>query len=164
MHATHARTHTHTRARAHTHTHTHTQVLSHQYKIASKLELFVGTCSDGDKMTYQKCKWKRLGYLSLDNNERSSWQVRARALSLSLALFLSFSFSLSLFLSLSLSLCSGTRAQVSAPGMACFTALLFTGLLVYWFAQARELKSVHLDAFGRFLKVAYIYPPHTLVA
>ena len=102
-------------------------------------------------MTYQKCKWKRLGYLSLDNNERSSWQVRARALSLSFSLFLS------------LSLCSSTRAQVSAPGMACFTALLFTGLLVYWFAQARELKSVHLDAFGRFLKVAYIYPPHTLV-
>ena len=36
------------------------QVLSHQYKIASKLELFVGTCADGDKMSYQKCKWKRL--------------------------------------------------------------------------------------------------------
>ena len=30
----------------------------------------------GDKMSYQKCKWKRLGYLSLDNNERSSWQAR----------------------------------------------------------------------------------------
>ena len=52
------------------------QVLSHQYKIASKLELFVGTCPDGDKISYQKCKWKRLGYLSLDNNERSSWQAR----------------------------------------------------------------------------------------
>ena len=68
------------------------QVLSHQYKIASKLELFVGTCPDGDKISYQKCKWKRLGYLSLDNNERSSW-------------------------------------------------------------QARELKSVQLDAYGRFLKI-----------
>jgi hypothetical protein len=30
----------------------------------------------GDKLSYQKCKWKRLGYLSLDNNERSSWQAR----------------------------------------------------------------------------------------
>jgi centrosomal protein CEP104 len=68
------------------------QVLSHQYKIASKLELFVGTCPDGDKVSYQNCKWKRLGYLSLDSNERSSW-------------------------------------------------------------QARELKSVQLDAYGRFLKV-----------
>jgi hypothetical protein len=55
------------------HTHTHAagrtdwigQVLSHQYKIASKLELFVGTCPDADKLSYQKCKWKRLGYLSL---------------------------------------------------------------------------------------------------
>mmetsp|Transcript_12935 Transcript_12935/g.45468 ORF Transcript_12935/g.45468 Transcript_12935/m.45468 type:complete len:345 (+) Transcript_12935:48-1082(+) len=51
------------------------QVLSHQFKIASKLELFVGM-PEGDKTTYHKCKFKRLGYLSLDANERSSWQAR----------------------------------------------------------------------------------------
>jgi hypothetical protein len=159
-HARHARTH----ARVRAHTHTHTQVLSHQYKIASKLELFVGTCSDGDKMTYQKCKWKRLGYLSLDNNERSSWQVRSLSL-LSLSLSVSLAHSLSLFLSLSLSLFAQARELESVHLDAlfyCFTGYCFTGLLVC--SQARELKSVHLDAFGRFLKVAYIYPPHTLVA
>jgi centrosomal protein CEP104 len=52
------------------------QVLSHQFKIAAKLELFVGSCPDGEKQVYQKCRFKRLGYLSLDNNERSNWQAR----------------------------------------------------------------------------------------
>jgi hypothetical protein len=57
--------HTHARTRAAGPTDWIGQVLSHQYKIASKLELFVGTCPDADKLSYQKCKWKRLGYLSL---------------------------------------------------------------------------------------------------
>lgn len=52
------------------------QVLSHQFKIASKLELFVGASPDGERPSYQKCRFKRLGYLSLDNNERSSYQAR----------------------------------------------------------------------------------------
>lgn len=47
------------------------QVLSHQSKIATKVELFVGQGSD-----YHSAKWKRLGYLSLDSNERSSFQAR----------------------------------------------------------------------------------------
>ena len=55
----------HMHARAAGRTDWNGQVLSHQYKIASKLELFVGTCPDADKLSYQKCKWKRLGYLSL---------------------------------------------------------------------------------------------------
>ena len=42
------------------------QFLSHQSKIATKLEIFVGK---GE--TLNDCTFKRLGYMSLDNNERS---------------------------------------------------------------------------------------------
>eukprot|EP00281_Chroomonas_sp_CCMP1168_P000292 CAMPEP_0206257140 /NCGR_PEP_ID=MMETSP0047_2-20121206/25170_1 /ASSEMBLY_ACC=CAM_ASM_000192 /TAXON_ID=195065 /ORGANISM="Chroomonas mesostigmatica_cf, Strain CCMP1168" /LENGTH=129 /DNA_ID=CAMNT_0053683683 /DNA_START=28 /DNA_END=413 /DNA_ORIENTATION=+ len=55
---------------------TQLQILSHQFKIATKLELFVGSTPEGEKPTYQRCRFKRLGYLSLDSNERSSWQAR----------------------------------------------------------------------------------------
>lgn len=55
---------------------TATQILSHQFKIATKLELFIGSTAEGDKPSYHKSKFKRLGYLSLDSNERSSWQAR----------------------------------------------------------------------------------------
>ena len=45
------------------------QILSHQSKIATKIELFVG---EGE--TYDSSAFRRLGYLSLDSNERSSYQ------------------------------------------------------------------------------------------
>jgi centrosomal protein CEP104 len=47
------------------------QLLSHQSKIASKVEIFIGTGSD-----YLTASFKRLGYMSLDSNERSSFQAR----------------------------------------------------------------------------------------
>lgn len=47
------------------------QVLSHQSKISSKIEIYVGTGS-----SYHTATFKRLGYLSLDSNERSSFQAR----------------------------------------------------------------------------------------
>jgi centrosomal protein CEP104 len=47
------------------------QLLSHQAKISSKIEIFVG---DGDD--YEDAVFKRLGYLSLDPNERSAYQAR----------------------------------------------------------------------------------------
>ncbi len=47
------------------------QILSHQSKISAKLEIFVGM---GD--SYETAEFKRLGYLSLDNNERSSFKAR----------------------------------------------------------------------------------------
>jgi len=47
------------------------QVLSHQSKIATKIELWIGQGN-----SYHSAKWKRLGYLSLDSNERSSYQAR----------------------------------------------------------------------------------------
>jgi centrosomal protein CEP104 len=47
------------------------QILSHQCKIASKVEIYVGKGS-----SYQSAEFKRLGYLSLDSNERSQYQAR----------------------------------------------------------------------------------------
>lgn len=47
------------------------QILSHQSKIATKIEVFIGHGDD-----YHTASFKRLGYLSLDSNERSSFQAR----------------------------------------------------------------------------------------
>jgi centrosomal protein CEP104 len=47
------------------------QILSHQSKIATKIEIFLGQGHD-----YHSANFKRLGYLSLDSNERSSFQAR----------------------------------------------------------------------------------------
>ena len=48
------------------------QFLSHQSKIASKIELYCGV----DGSTLETIRFKRLGYLSLDNNERSNFMAR----------------------------------------------------------------------------------------
>lgn len=48
------------------------QVLSHQSKISSKVELYIGHGGS----SYRSATFTRLGYLSLDNNERSSYQAR----------------------------------------------------------------------------------------
>ena len=50
---------------------TQVQLLSHQCKIATKIELFVG-----DGQSYAEATWRRLGYLSLDDNSRSDYQAR----------------------------------------------------------------------------------------
>ena len=44
------------------------QFLSHQYSIATKIEIFI--------LPPQSEKFKKIGYLSLDNNERSNFQAR----------------------------------------------------------------------------------------
>ena len=44
------------------------QFLSHQYSIASKIEIFI--------LPPQSEKFKKIGYLSLDSNERSNFQAR----------------------------------------------------------------------------------------
>lgn len=44
------------------------QFLSHQYNIASKIEIFI--------LPPQSEKYKKIGYLSLDSNERSKFQAR----------------------------------------------------------------------------------------
>ena len=53
------------------------QFLSHQSKISSKIEIytyFPENLSSTPPM--DQIKWKRLGYLSLDNNEKSNFQAR----------------------------------------------------------------------------------------
>ena len=50
---------------------TQVQLLSHQSKIATKIELYVGDAQDPSSAS-----WSRLGYLSLDSNERSNYQAR----------------------------------------------------------------------------------------
>eukprot|EP00397_Hematodinium_sp_SG-2012_P011591 GEMP01011733.1.p1 GENE.GEMP01011733.1~~GEMP01011733.1.p1 ORF type:complete len:923 (+),score=151.66 GEMP01011733.1:427-3195(+) len=56
------------------------QFLSHQSKIATKIELFTAVSnadgSGGGGATYETARFKRLGYLSLDSNERSNFQAR----------------------------------------------------------------------------------------
>lgn len=47
------------------------QFLSHQSKIATRVELF---CGDGDD--YRTARFRRLGFLSLDSNERSAYKAR----------------------------------------------------------------------------------------
>eukprot|EP00803_Ostreobium_quekettii_P001792 evm.model.scf_816.1 EVM.evm.TU.scf_816.1 scf_816:1247-3376(-) len=51
------------------------QVLSHEYKIATKMDIHVGTPvpSEGGA---ERVEWKRLGYLSFDSNERSGYLAR----------------------------------------------------------------------------------------
>ena len=53
------------------------QVLSHQSKISSKIEIFTYIPENPSKQPpLDQFKWKRLGYLSLDNNEKSNYQAR----------------------------------------------------------------------------------------
>lgn len=54
------------------------QFLSHQSKIATKIELYTAL-PDADTPggpSYETARFKRLGYLSLDSNERSNFQAR----------------------------------------------------------------------------------------
>jgi len=51
------------------------QFLSHQSKIATKIDLYTALPTGGDA-TYDSVNFKRLGYLSLDSNERSQFQAR----------------------------------------------------------------------------------------
>ena len=51
------------------------QILSNESRIAQKIELYVGTCDNAlEAPALQNASFRRLGYLSLDSNERS--QVR----------------------------------------------------------------------------------------
>ena len=53
------------------------QILSNECKIAQKVELFVGMCHDQLLSPEpEAAEWRRLGYLSLDSNERSGHKAR----------------------------------------------------------------------------------------
>ena len=51
------------------------QILAHEYKIPTKVEVHVGTPAPGDPDA-RRCSFKRLGYLSFDSNRRSNFQAR----------------------------------------------------------------------------------------
>lgn len=51
------------------------QLLSHQYLIASKIEFYIGDCSEGE-LNYQSAKYTRLGYVELSSNERTDLKAR----------------------------------------------------------------------------------------
>lgn len=50
---------------------TQIQLLSHQSKISTKIEVYAGLGS-----SYETASFKRLGFLTLDSNERSAYQAR----------------------------------------------------------------------------------------
>jgi len=52
------------------------EFLSHQSKIATKIELFTALPNEGQECVIDNLSFKRLGYLSLDNNERSKFEAR----------------------------------------------------------------------------------------
>eukprot|EP01116_Phalansterium_solitarium_P024298 TRINITY_DN8873_c0_g1_i1.p1 TRINITY_DN8873_c0_g1~~TRINITY_DN8873_c0_g1_i1.p1 ORF type:complete len:927 (+),score=253.83 TRINITY_DN8873_c0_g1_i1:109-2889(+) len=52
------------------------QFLSHQHKIASKIELFIGSPDPMNLPAYGSAIWKRLGYLSLDSNSQTNYKAR----------------------------------------------------------------------------------------
>ena len=55
---------------------TQVQILSHEYKIPQKLELYTGVPPDGEPWLPENCVMKRLGHLNFDSNERSGHQER----------------------------------------------------------------------------------------
>lgn len=52
------------------------QFLSHQYKIASKIEIFTYLPELWDPVSNNNIKFKKLGYLNLDKNETSNYKAR----------------------------------------------------------------------------------------
>lgn len=53
------------------------QILSNESRIAQKIELYVGTCQNAlEAPSLQSASFRRLGYLSLDSNERSQYRAR----------------------------------------------------------------------------------------
>ena len=55
---------------------TQIQILSHEHKIATKVEIFTGMPQEGLPPEPENCGMKKLGHLSFDSNERSNHQAR----------------------------------------------------------------------------------------
>lgn len=55
---------------------TQIQILSHEHKIPSKVEIFTGMPQEGLAPEPENCSMKKLGHLSFDSNERSNHQAR----------------------------------------------------------------------------------------
>ncbi len=52
------------------------QILSHHSKIASSVDLYIGRVPAGTLASVQQAEMSRLGYLTLDNNERTTFTAR----------------------------------------------------------------------------------------
>lgn len=52
------------------------QLLSHQFLIARKVELYVGECRHGSLQNYQSARFSRLGYISFDQNDKTAYKAR----------------------------------------------------------------------------------------
>ncbi|XP_048581640.1 centrosomal protein of 104 kDa isoform X2 [Nematostella vectensis] len=52
------------------------QVLSHQYLVATRIEVFVGRVPSGQPVSLLTCKYKRLGYVGLSDNESTQFKAR----------------------------------------------------------------------------------------
>ena len=52
------------------------QLLSHQFLIARKVELYVGECRRGGSVGYQSASFDRLGYISFESNEKTQFKAR----------------------------------------------------------------------------------------
>ena len=55
---------------------TQIQILSHEHKIPTKVEIFTGMPQEGLPPEPENCNLKKLGHLSFDSNERSNHQAR----------------------------------------------------------------------------------------
>jgi centrosomal protein CEP104 len=54
------------------------QFLSHEYMIASKVVFYIGNVADEEKEppSFHGIEWKRLGYVSLDKNDKTEYRAR----------------------------------------------------------------------------------------
>eukprot|EP00116_Pleurobrachia_bachei_P001777 sb/3462039/ len=52
------------------------QILSHQYLVTRKVELFIGSCRPGTSPSFQTATFNRLGYISFEPNEKTSFKAR----------------------------------------------------------------------------------------
>lgn len=113
------------------------QLLSHQSKITTRIELFMGVGAD-----YMHASFTRLGYLSLDSNERSDYKVRVVTTAV-----LHFLWS---------------SENPSIPWVHWVIATDKSKQALSLHVQARELKSVYIKARGSFFKLiihkCYINP------
>ncbi|XP_028393886.1 centrosomal protein of 104 kDa-like [Dendronephthya gigantea] len=52
------------------------QILSHQYLIPTKIEVFIGSIPEGQSSSLLTCKFKRLGHVSLVDNQNTEYKSR----------------------------------------------------------------------------------------
>ena len=54
----------------------HIQILSHQFKITKKVDVYAYMPDFNYSLAYSNVKFQKIGFLTLDSNERSNFQAR----------------------------------------------------------------------------------------